>query len=160
MSKKRLAVDMRTFRHAGVEFRPTGKVIEVGEVPQLEANPVKRHAATPLTARLFVGLSVGQERAWTVEDVINVTQEVRLRQKEAPDASFLVQRGLYTDRSSEIVREDSVQVVLFNFGDDMAVFEAQMVELAEELIDRLRQETIYVELQKNGVPHSVLEVTA
>ena len=158
--KKKIVVDMRTFRHRGVEFRPSGEVIEVGEVPQLEANPVKRHAATPLTARLFVGLSVGQEKAWTIEDVITVTQEVRLRQKESPDASFLVQRGLYTDRSNEIVREDSVQVVLFSFGDDQATFEDQMVELAEELVDRLRQETIYVELQKAGVPYTVLEVTA
>lgn len=158
--KKKIVVDMRTFRHRGVEFRPSGEVIEVGEVPQLESNPVKRHAATPLTARLFVGLSVGQDKAWTVEDVINVTQEVRLRQKEAPDASFLIQRGLYTDRSNEIVREDSVQVVLFSFGDDQATFEDQMVELAEELVDRLQQETIYVELQKAGVPYTVLEVTA
>lgn len=157
--KKTIAVDMRTFRHRGVMFRPTGKVIEVGEVPQVESNPVKRHAATPLTARLFVGLSVGQEKAWTVEDVINVTQEVRLRQKEPPDASFLVQRGLYTDRSSEVVREDSVQVVLFNFGDDPDKFEAQMVQLAEALVERLQQETIYVELQKAGVPYTVLEVT-
>lgn len=158
--KKKIVVDMRTFRHRGVEFRPSGEVIEVGEVPQLESNPVKRHAATPLTARLFVGLSVGQEKAWTVEDVINVTQEVRIHQKESPDASFLVQRGLYTDRSNEIVREDSVQVVLFNFGDDQATFEDQMIELAEELVDRLQQETIYVELQKAGVPYTVLEVTA
>lgn len=160
MPKKKIAVDLRTFRHRGVEFRPTGKVIEVGEVPQVEENPVKRHTVAPLTARLFVGLSVGQDETWTVEDVIGITQEVRLRQKEAPDASFLVQRGLYTDRSSEVVREDSVQVVLFNFGTDQAAFEDQMTELAEVLIDRLQQETIYVELQKSGVPYSVLEVTA
>lgn len=54
----------------------------------------------------------------------------------------------------------TLALVLFSFGVDEVAFENQMVELAEVLIDRLQQETIYVELQKNGVPQTVLEVTA
>jgi hypothetical protein len=156
----RIPVDMRTFRHKNVTFTPKGPVLKVGsgETPVLP-NPIKRETVIPFTARLFVGLSVGQEDAWTVEDVIDITQRVRVKQGADPDASFLLQRGLYTDRAQEIVREDSVQVVIFDFGEDQEKFEGQMGDLAETLIKELKQETIYVELQKAGVPYAVLKVT-
>lgn len=156
----RIPVDMRTFRHRDVLFAPKGDVLKVGngETPVLP-NPVERQTSVPLTARLFVGLSVGQRKAWTVEDVITITQKVRTRQGADPDASFLLQRGLYTDRANEIVREDSVQVVIFDFSSKQTTFEKQMGDLAERLIKALKQETIYVELQKAGVPYAVLKVT-
>jgi hypothetical protein len=39
-------------------------------------------------------------------------------------------------------------------------FEAQMIELAEILASRLRQETVIVDIQANGVTKKVLGVTA
>lgn len=156
---KTYAVDMRTFRHRKVSFVPKGPVIEVGDTTKLQHNPTKRHPVVPLTARLFVGLSVGQEPTWTVEDVIAITQRVRVSQKASPDSSFLLQRGLYTDRANDIVKEDSVQVVIFNFDDDQETFENQMVALAETFIRELQQETVIIDLQRLGVSYIVLEVT-
>ncbi len=153
---KTRAVDMREFRHGQVRFVPKGPVIEVGSTDRLNYNPVTRSPAVPLTARLFVGLNVGQTPTWSVEDVIRVTQRARLEQKTAPDASFVLQRGLYTDKAEN---EDSVQVVVFNFGDPEDVFEQQMIALAEALIRELQQEKVYVELQRAGVPYVVLEAT-
>lgn len=153
------AVDMREFRHHQVRFVPKGPVIEVGSTDHAKHNPVERQPVVPLTARLFVGLNVGSVPTWSVEDVIRITQRVRLEQKSAPDASFVLQRGLYTDKSENIVKEDSVQVVVFNFGDAEDEFEQQMIGLAEALIHELQQEVIYVELQRNGVPYIVLKAT-
>lgn len=152
-------VDMRTFRHRGVKFAPEGPVYETADARALRYNPVKRVDVVPRTARLFVGLSVGKRPTYSVDDVVAFTQKVRAKQSASPDASFLFQRGVYTDKNNDVVNEESVQIVIFSFGDDKEVFEGQMIELAEALIKSFQQETIYVELQEKGIPYTVLEVT-
>lgn len=165
-----LPVDLRRFHHQGVTFRPDGPVIEIGSAPLLSYNPVERTPAIPVTARLFVGLSVGQEATWTIDDVVRITKRVRVKQGAAQDSSFLLQRGVYTDNSQNIVDEDSVQVVIFDFAQPpgfwrrvffkrASVFESQMVELAETFVRELRQETVYVDMQRAGVSYLVLKVT-
>jgi len=160
LGKGTYCCEMRRFRHRSVQFNPTGPVYAVGDPQRLQHNLVEEQEVIPLTARLFVGLSVGQKGTYTVDDVVRITKRVRQRQGQSPDASFLLQRGIYTDQKSEIVEEDSVQVVIFAFdAAGKREFQREMVELAEALIKELQQETIYVELQEGGVPYRVLKVT-
>jgi len=157
--KRSYNCDMRRFRHRKISFNPSGPVYAIGEQGRLQANRAERQDVIPLTARLFVGLSVGEKSTYTVDDVVRITKRVRKQQGEMPDASFLIQRGVYTDNENRIIDEDSVQVIIFAFDADEKAFEKQMVELAETLIDELQQETIYVEMQKSGIPYAVFKVT-
>jgi hypothetical protein len=152
--------DMRRFRHRGVHFIPNGPVYAVGDSTRLQFNPIEEEDVVPLTARLFVGLSVGQRATYTVDDVVKITKRVRQQQGQSPDSSFLLQKGIYTDKANEIVEEDSVQIVIFSFDEsDKKEFQRQMGELAQVLAEELDQETIYVELQERGVPYRILKVT-
>jgi hypothetical protein len=154
--------DMRRCRHAGFAFNPYGPVVEISDAPA--DNPLKsRQPVTPLTARMFVGLSVGRQPRWSVDTVVSIVRRVRRAQRAPADASFLFQKGLYTYKRGEgkgrVVEEDSVQVVVLNFGaEKQATFEKRMIALAETLARELEQETVYIELQKSGIPYEVLEV--
>lgn len=152
--------EMRRFRHRGVQFVPNGDVYAIGDPAKLQYNPVERQDVIPLTARFFVGLSVGERGTYTVDDVVRITKRVRKSQGESPDASFLLQRGIYTDQQNRIIEEDSVQVVIFAFdASGKREFERDMIELANQYIGDLQQETVYVEMQESGVPYTVLKVT-
>jgi hypothetical protein len=161
MPKRTYPCDMRRFRHRKVRFNPSGDVYSFGDHARhrMRENKAERQDVIPLTARLFVGLSVGEKSTYTVDDVARITKRVRTEQGELPDASFLIQRGIYTDNENRVIDEDSVQVIIFSFSGDAEEFEKQMVELAEVLIDELQQETIYVEMQRGGIPYSVFKVT-
>lgn len=150
--------DTRRFCHGRVQFVPEGPVYAVGDGRKLQQNAFKRVGAVPLTARLFVGLNVGGTPTYSVDDVVRITRRVREAQGEAPDSSFLLQRGIFTGRGG-VVEEDSVQVIIFDFGGGRDKFEAEMVELAETLLSELQQETIYVEMQERGIAYDVFEVT-
>lgn len=166
MPRGALPADLRRFRFNNrkyhVSFEPRGDVHCCGDPANLKLrrNPVERLDVVPLTARLFVGLNVGQKPTYSVEDAVKLTREIRTRQGALPDASFLAQRGLFTDeKTREIVDENSVQIVVFDFSGDQEFFEAQIEELAEELAQKFQQQVIYVEMQKAGVPYTVLRVT-
>ena len=140
-------------------FRPKGRLrtYEKGARP----NPTTRISGGGLSARLFVGLKVGQRTAYKVDDVIAVVRRVRKRQGKGADASILAQKGIYEDRSGELVIEPSAQVVIIDLaGEKKAVFVTDMKELAEELRRKLKQETIILEIQKSGVVKDVYSVTA
>ncbi len=167
-----LPVDLRRFRfRAGnyrASFEPRGDVRCFGNPATLRhKNPAERFDVVPLTARLFVGLNVGQVPTHTIDEVVRLTRAIRTEQGSPPDASFLAQRGLFTDeRTKEIVEENSVQVVIFEFGREREPperrqqrFEAEMEELGEKLARALDQQVIYVELQRAGIPYTVLRVT-
>src|SRR5690606_36232205 len=62
----------------------------------------------PLSARLFVGLNVGDKPRWTLDDVVAAVADMW-----RGGASFLGQRGIWRAGDSP-VEEDSVQVVLFD----------------------------------------------
>ena len=144
-------------------FRPHGKLVEIS-VENLAgiAWESKAKAGKPIrSARIIVGLSVGKRATWEPRHVIDIVKEVRVRQVENPSASFLVQQGIYQYHSKEVVEEDSVQVAIIDtVGIQAKVFEAQMVELAEALASRLRQETVILDIQTNGITKKVLGITA
>lgn len=154
--------EMRRWRHRRAQFVPRGPVYAFGDVSRfdLHENRRQRIEVVPLTARLFVGLNVGQEPTYSVDDVVRVTKRIRKAQGEVPDSSFLLQKGLFTDEvTAATVEENSVQVVIFDFGGDEVKFEDEMGELAETLARELQQQVVFVELQRKGVPYAVLRVT-
>ena len=154
--------DMRRFRCRRARFEPRGPVYAVGDVSRagLRKNPRERIDVVPRAARLFVGLNVGQDPKYTVDDVVRITKRVRKEQGELPDSSFLLQRGLFTDEvTAATVEENSVQVVIFNFDEDEAKFEDEMGALAETLARELQQQVVYVEMQRRGIPYAIYKVT-
>jgi hypothetical protein len=124
-------------------------------------NPTTRLSSGGLSARLFVGLNVGQKRGYTVDDVVEIVWKVRKKQKRSGDASILAQKGIYEDRSGKRVTEPSVQIIIIDFsGAAKDVFTSEMEGLAETLCKQMKQETVILEIQKRGVVEDVYSVTA
>lgn len=160
IARGRFYADTRTFRCRKAKFRPVGEVYAWGDVTKLRANPTEKIDVVPLTARIFVGLNVGQTPTYDIQDVMRIVKRVRKKQGATPDSSFLFQRGFFTDEvTAETVEENSVQVVLFDFSGDEDKFEEDMSELGETLATGLQQQVVFVEMQKRGVPYRVLRVT-
>lgn len=150
-------------------FRPQGHVHLVtaeGTVRREGArpNPIERLGAGGYSARIFVGLKVGQETRWTIDDVIRITYDTLKRQaKGGPveGASILAQHGIYEDtETGERVIEPSVQVIVIDLsGRSKEAFTTDMEQLAEELRKKLEQQTVILEIQKRGVVEDVYSVT-
>jgi hypothetical protein len=149
-------------------FRPTGELLLVTSeghrrgAKERAKNPIEKLGEGGLSARIFVGLSVGQEPRFSIDDVVKATIDIRKGQKELPDASFLAQRGVYTEGATgQLVTEDSVQIVVIDLvGATEPVFTKQMTDLAEKLRSRFEQESTIVEIQNKGVAQAVYSVTA
>src|SRR4029077_3567210 len=145
--------------HGKRRFRPKGrlKCYEKG----VRSNPIERLSGGGFSARLFVGLKVGQRTAYKLDDVIAVVRRVRKRQGKSADASILAQKGIYEDRSGELVIEPSAQVVIIDLaGETKKTFARDMIELGEGLRRKLRQETVILEIQQRGVVRDVYSITA
>ncbi len=135
-------------------FKPNGK-------PQFTGNPEGWASTDPLlSARLFVGFSVGQKATYKVDDLIKVVTRIRKRQGRALDSSFLVQRGIYTSKlDGKTVTEDGAQVVMLNLdGLKQGEFEEDMVVLGEGIAKAMKQEEVIVELQRGGITKKVIGV--
>jgi hypothetical protein len=148
-------------------FRPVGRTYIIDSDGSLrpqspKENPVERLGGGGLAARLFVGLSVRDTPTYSIDDVVRATVEVRKQQGASPDASFLVQRGVYTHGDSgQVVTENSVQIIILDFeGRSRAAFTEDVVGLAERLRQKLQQESVIVEIQERGVVQDVYSVTA
>lgn len=151
--------DLRTAYWSGPcagSFRPKGEIRHVAvsalASPTLGAEAWR--STDTLSARLFVGFSVGGDPKYDLDDLIPIVREVRTKQApDDPSATFLLQRGIYKyRRTGEIVEEDGAQVVIIDtLGTDPETFEKQMIELAEEIARRLEQELVVVEIQRRGV---------
>jgi hypothetical protein len=116
-----------------------------------------------LAARLIVGFSVGNAPTWTVDDLIPIVRAVRTKQSGDPSASFIMQKGIYQHRDPHrgVVVEDGAQVLIINMSDATPEeFEDQIIELAEVIAKKLDQETIIVEIQRNGITQRVHGVEA
>ena len=163
-------------QHGPRRFRPKGRlrVYHEGDITEdstveyrddetrhrAKANPASRLGSGGYSARIFVGLNVGQRKAYNVDDVVKIVWNVRKKQKRSGDASILAQRGIYEDRKGKRVVEPSVQVVLIDLaGTPAKEFTHEMVELAEALCHKLKQETVILEIQKGGVVKDVYSVT-
>lgn len=144
--------------HGTRRFRPKGK-LRLYETAVVE-NPVKRAGGGGYSARLFVGLNVGQKKRYTERNVIDIVRRVRKEQKRVADATILGQKGIFEDRSGALVVEQSVQVIIIDFaGLPKKTFVENMKELAEELTRRLKQEVVILEIQRRGVTVDVYTVT-
>ena len=146
------------------QFRPNGPLTYHGDPSTWDRatflkNPVLHGGKTEgkkkglWSARIFVGLNVGGAPRWTPDDVVKLVLEVRVAQVGRPDASFIVQRGLYS-QGPDVIDETSVQVAIMNlpyWNVSKDAFKEQMVELADRLAEELDQESVILEIQKNGL---------
>jgi len=157
----RVPVDTRTIQTERFTFRPNGRTERFG----LTMNPAVQIAKVTWSARLFIGFNVGDKPTWTLAKVVALVKKFRTAQGEDPDATFFATRGLYTERKaarSRLINEDGCQVVILNMSDPPkpeAEFRDQMVDLGERLVTRMKQDKIYVEIQRNGLSRGVWEVT-
>jgi hypothetical protein len=136
-------------QHGPRRFRPRGSLKCYHEGAQ--ENPTTRLGGGGYSARIFVGLNVGQRKAYSVDDVVKIVWGVRKRQGRSGDASILAQRGIYEDRGGKRVVEQSVQIIIIDFsGATKKGFIAEMIELAEALQKRMKQETVILEIQNKG----------
>jgi hypothetical protein len=142
-------------------FTPRGRLQFHGS-----RNPITKKFPEVYAARLIVGLSIGIEPGQGMDDIIRIVKQVRAKQVGNPSASFVAQRGMYqylSEGKKVVVEEDGVQVIVINepeHGVNSEDFEAQMVELAEELARELQQEVIIMEMQRNGVSQFTAWVTS
>lgn len=139
-------------------FHPTGRRLGAGE--RLRANRVSWEASDTYSARLFVGFNVGAKTVWEMDDLLAVVREVRERQTGNPASSFLYQKGIHKHQSGQIVEEPGAQVIVINMGSSPKEFIEQMLELAEQVADQLKQEEVVLEIQKNGLVERVFGVSA
>ena len=112
------------------------------------------------SARIFIGLSVGDKPPTRFDDVVKATVAIRKRQASLPDASFLAQRGVYTQAGST-VEENSVQMIIIDMqGTRSRSSRARSWSWPKELREDFKQESVIVEIQKRGVVVDVFSVTA
>lgn len=140
-------------------FRPLGRVVWGHRATDLGA--VYFELENTLAARLFVGFSVANEPRWSLDDVILVVREVRERQApDDPSASFIIQKGIYKYKATgQVVEEDGAQVVIIDTrGLSYEDFRREIVELGEEIVKRLEQELVVVEIQRDGLVVKTLGV--
>ena len=141
----------------GGAFRPQGKLSHHGPRP----NPELWSSTETLAARLFVGFNVGKEAVWSVDDLIEIVKRVRLEQIGDASASFIAQQGIYqhADPALGMVVEHGAQVIIINMADLSAKdCEHEMVRLAEVIAIDLEQESVIVEIQKNGITQKTIGV--
>ena len=156
-----LPVDLRKHSWASPDGRMTGRFNPQGKIgfayPQaIRKNPHYWASNDDMwSARVFVGFNVGNESKWTMEDLVGFVKPIRERQVGKPDMSIVYQKGIYTsERDGKSVVENSAQIVILNLPDfktEHKEFEAQMIEMADILIDQMEQETIFINMQLNGI---------
>lgn len=173
-----LNVDTRQTTHTTKDgtshsFRPTGPLYIVddkgGLHPVTETvarelkNPIEKIPRGGMSARLFIGLNVGDKPTYTTEQVIADTIKIRKRQKVLPDASFLTQRGVYTHgkgKASHLVKEDSVQIIIIDtVGTPEKTFIKQVQSLGKQLRADFKQNEVILEVQKSGVVQDVYAIS-
>jgi hypothetical protein len=137
-------------------FRPSGPIFEHHQATE----DIERIGGGGYAARIFVGLNVGKEQGFTIEDLIEKVVRIRRAQGEVPNASILAQRGIYEDRQHEIVDEESAQIIIIDMsGANKRAFVDEMSDLAEKLCDEMKQESVILEIQKRGIVTDVYTVT-
>jgi hypothetical protein len=148
-------------------FKPVGPMMFIEgsgtsrRASEASASDVKRLGKGSLSARLFVGLSVGNTPRYSVDDVVAATVAFRKKAKRSPDASFVAQKGTYThDKSGKLVVEDSVQVIILDFSGKRAAFVADMKKLGTELRKKFKQESVILEIQDRGIVQEVFGIYA
>jgi hypothetical protein len=108
------------------------------------------------SAVLFVGFSVGNKITWTKGYLVELVKRVRRLQVKHPDSSFFYQEGIHIHESDGrgVVAEDGIQVIILNVPPMIrkrVVFRKHMVKLAETICRDMKQETVIVRIEKNGI---------
>jgi|SRR5579883_254233 len=153
-------------------FRPLGetkRITEEGVLAPMHgpgarrgARDVERIGPGGLSARVFVGLNVGETPTYTIDDVVKATVQIRKQQGAMPDASFLAQRGVYTQsKDGKVITESSVQIIIIDFeGRSKESFAKDVNALASGLREHFHQESVIVEVQERGIVQDVFSITA
>ena len=150
------------FRRRIVEFVPRGPIFWImgptslgrgSRGSPMRENRLDGRSSKVISARIYVGLNVGDNPKWSVSDVVSVVVSVRLRQIGSAGASILGQRGIYKEsRVKKLVVEDSAQVLVMNReGVPVETFVGHMKTLANALRSRLDQDEVLLEIQDKGV---------
>lgn len=148
------AGEVMTFRFSKGKSR-NPRVIDAKEAKDVEALPVGGYSA-----RIFIGLNVGTETKYTLEDVMREALRVRKKQGKGADGSFLAQKGIYEDRQGRTIEEPSVQIILIDLtGADDKTWTREMTELAQTLCTKFHQETVILEIQRRGIVEALYSVT-
>lgn len=153
----------------GGSFRPEGRLTLV-HVEGLVGNPLQWDTRESWAARMFLGFQKGrrrvpkQEAARRMEKLVQLVREIRVEQVGDPGASFLTQRGMYRHDDGYVIDEPGAQVIVINVDRVMKKgkkiekvpvtpeqFEKDIEQLSEDLATELDQESIIVEIQRNGV---------
>lgn len=144
-------------RHAGT-FRPRGPIKAMGDV---RSNPVAWESEDTMSARLFVGFSVGSQPKWDLDNLIEVVRLIREEQSpEDPSVTFLAQKGVYKYKATgKTVEEDGGQVIIIDTqGLAPKAFEKQTIELGEGIARHLEQEMVVIEIQRRGLVEKTIGV--
>jgi len=143
-------------------LHPTGETSRSASAGEARASKrnIERLPSGGLSARLFVGLNVGTKPTYTIEDVVKDTIKIRKKQKALPDASFLAQRGVYT-QGKTLVEENSVQIIIIDTtGTPRPEFERKLKTLGVQLRKHFHQDSVILEIQKGGVTQATYSIGA
>lgn len=107
----------------------------------------------PLFAgKITVGFNVGDTPTWYLDDLIKLTRAYLKETKQTEDSTFIAQKGVYTHESGHVIQENGGQIVILDFaGRSEKVFSDDMIRLAELICTEFSQETVVLEIQRNGV---------
>lgn len=110
---------------------------------------------TGFSARLFVGLKVGNTLKWSIDDVMKATYGYLKVPANLPgNSTFIAQKGYYNG-----VQEDSVQIVLFDENSlSLDMWTTKMLTLGAFLRQRFEQVSVIVEIQQGGELRSLQAV--
>ena len=145
-----------------LRFNPKGKAMLFGMNPaHADIYGIPSNAA-----RMFVGFNVGKKPTHNVNQLSKLYQRERAKQKNdkgdslPPDASFVIQKGLYTSPVDGIVYENSVQLIVLSlFGESEKIFTDNMIEIAGVVARDFHQEVVILEMQKYGIAREVYGVS-
>lgn len=153
---------VRRFKPQGEVYGVTkrGRIAKASELSEA-SEKVESLPVGGLAARIFIGLNVGEETKYTIQDVMRSTLKLRRSQGKRADGSFLAQMGIYQDTKGRVIEEPSVQVVLLDLeGTREKEWVREMLALGKYLRRKFHQETVIVEIQERGIAKAVYSVTA
>jgi hypothetical protein len=142
----------------------TSEKISLHSLSSTRKNPIKadfRSYGDSRAARIFVGLSIKGRQTYSLAYLVSLVREFLRKRKFPEDSSFLSQRGVYTHQDShKTIEEDSAQVVIINMGSPESKFKKTIVSLGEHICKIMRQDSVIVDYQKNGISEHIWEVVS
>lgn len=135
------------------DFIPTGKIMFVSEGSR--NNPDIFRSKETWAARIIVGLSIkGRRRSIPPQSIISYVKAYCKFAGLDPSSSYLMQKGVYQySGGGRVVTENSMQIILLNLNADLhpGIFQMYMEYMAEDMGVDFKQESIVMEIQRNGV---------